>query len=442
MSALTDLHGQMNNDFKYILQPYKGMATRYICPQCQKKKQFTLYIDQQTGQPLADNVGLCNRAVNCGYHYTPKQFFQDKKEFNTDTKPNTTQGTPRIIEPQKQKPISLISFDLLEKTLKAYDQNHFAQFLIKRLGNKIAEDVAGLYYLGTSKHWKGATVFWQIDIEGRVRTGKIMLYNPNTGKRIKEPYPHINWIHKVLKYKDYNLNQCLFGEHLLSIYPQKQIAIVESEKTAMLCAGHLPEINWLASGNLNNLSAKRLQCLKGKKVTLYPDAGAFKIWKDKAEQLKDIASFTVSDLIETRATPEQLKEGYDMADYLTLAPFKSVRRKECEQTAKPTKEDYNTLESDQRAIDQNENKDSFFEKLKATQTKEKLEFWPVNELEEYFKKVSLPEEPIQLDSSGLIINLQNFIESNISIVKLHNGKEIYRPYFARLTELKNYLEKN
>jgi hypothetical protein len=227
----------------------------------------------------------------------------------------------------------------------------------------------------------------------------------------------------------------------LNIYPDKQIGIVESEKTAMLCAGHIPEINWLATGNLNNLSAKRIECLKGKKVTLYPDAGAFKIWKDKAEQLKDIASFMVSDLIETRATPEQLKEGYDMADYLTLPPSKSVGCKECEQTAKPTKEDYNTLEIYQRVINEDEVNDSFFEELKAIQPKEKLEVWPVKELEEYFKDVQLPEEPIQLDSSGTIKDLQKFIESNLSIIKLQNGKEIYKPYFDRLIKLKIFFKK-
>ena len=130
-----------------------------------------------------------------------------------------------------------------------------------------------------------------------------------------------------------------------------------------------------------------------------------------------------------------------MADYLTLPPSKSVGRKECEQTLKPTKEDYNTLESNQRAFNEDEVNDSFFDELKATQTKEKLEVWPVKELEEYFNKVTLPEEPIQLDSSGPIIDLQKFIESNLSIVKMHNGKGIYKPYFDRLTQLKKYLQK-
>ena len=444
MSLLTDLHGQMNNDFKYILEPYKGPSTRHTCPHCKKKKQFTFYIDQNTGQPLSNIVGLCNRAVNCGYHYTPKQFFQNNKGFNHDFRTNTTKSIHRIKESRKQKPISLIRFEILDKTLKAYDQNFFAQFLVKRLGNKIAEDVAGLYYLGTSKHWKGATVFWQIDVEGRIRSGKVMLYNPDTGKRIKEPFPHINWIHKILKYKNYNLNQCLFGEHLLKIYPEKEIAIVESEKTAMLCAGHIPEVNWLASGNLNNLSEKRIQCLKGKRITLYPDAGAFRIWKDKAEQLKDITSFTVSDLIETRATPEQLKQGFDMADYLTELPIKYTGRNDNGQDYTIlTKEEDNANEVGFCVVmNEGKDNDSFFEDLKNAENEKQIEVWPVKELEEFFNYTPLPKEPIQISSSGAIKNVKKYIESNLMVVRKHNGKKIYKPYLDRLIQLKKDLQNN
>lgn len=71
------------------------------------------------------------------------------------------------------------------------------------------------YKVGTSKYWDGATVFWQTDNQNKVRTGKIMLYNPETGKRIKEPYNHVTWVHSVLHKGDYNLKQCFFGEHLL-----------------------------------------------------------------------------------------------------------------------------------------------------------------------------------------------------------------------------------
>ena len=82
----------MNKDFKYILEPYKGIKTRHTCPACNKKNQLARYIDIETLQALSYNVGRCNREVNCGYHYTPKQFFEDnpdnKEEFTTK-KPET-----------------------------------------------------------------------------------------------------------------------------------------------------------------------------------------------------------------------------------------------------------------------------------------------------------------------------------------------------------------
>ena len=91
-----------------------------------------------------------------------------------------------------------------------------------------------MYRVGTSKHWQGATVFWQIAADGEVRGGKIMLYDRLTGHRVQEPFPHINWVHSVLKLPDFKLTQCFFGEHLLPYIRDKPVAIVESEKTAIL----------------------------------------------------------------------------------------------------------------------------------------------------------------------------------------------------------------
>ena len=73
------------NEHRYILEPYNGMKTRYRCPSCNhREKTVSLYIDTETGEYLSPSVGRCNRESNCGYHYTPKQYFQDngiKKEF-------------------------------------------------------------------------------------------------------------------------------------------------------------------------------------------------------------------------------------------------------------------------------------------------------------------------------------------------------------------------
>ena len=66
------------NTYRFILEKYRGISTRYTCPQCGRKHTFTRYIDTENNNNyLSDNVGKCNRLDKCGYHYTPKQYFAD-----------------------------------------------------------------------------------------------------------------------------------------------------------------------------------------------------------------------------------------------------------------------------------------------------------------------------------------------------------------------------
>ncbi len=66
------------NTYRYILERYRGLSTRYTCPQCGRKHTFTRYIDtENNNQYISGNVGKCNRLDKCGYHYTPKQYFAD-----------------------------------------------------------------------------------------------------------------------------------------------------------------------------------------------------------------------------------------------------------------------------------------------------------------------------------------------------------------------------
>ena len=63
---------------------------------------------------------------------------------------------------------------------------------------------------------------------------------------------------KGLLPEEWELSQCLFGEHLLSLYPDRTVALVESEKTAVICAGFIPEYVWLATdqSRVRNLACK------------------------------------------------------------------------------------------------------------------------------------------------------------------------------------------
>ncbi|MBK9299111.1 MAG: hypothetical protein IPN14_00360 [Bacteroidetes bacterium] len=186
------------------------------------------------------------------------------------------------------------------------------------------------YLIGTSNKWLGATVFWQRDIEGNIRTGKIMQYNPKQAKRVKEPEQLIYWEHKALNQPDFNLKQCLFGEHLINQNLIKPVAIVESEKTAIIASIYLPNLIWLSVGSISYLKAEICKPLKGRTVILFPDLNGFEKWTLKANELAHIANFSVSDLLDQKANEFEKEQGFDIADYLIRFDFRDFLRSEME----------------------------------------------------------------------------------------------------------------
>ena len=296
---------------RYTLEKYKGMKTRFSCPNCNSKKSFARYIDLETNEHLADHVGRCNKIDSCNYHFKPKQYFEVNKDFKPDYSPQKIYIAP------KPKLMFTIPIEQLDATLTKYDNNNFALILLKLFGYNEAVKLLTLYEIGTSKKWDGANIFWQIDVNGIVRTGKIMLYNWETNKRVKQPYDHISWVHTKILTDSHELKQCFFGEHLINQFKSKPIAIVESEKSAIICTYFLPEYVWLSAGNINGLSIDKFKVLSGRKVVLFPDLGkANDIWQQKVNEFKNIADVSISDYLQRIATPEQQANGLDLADFL------------------------------------------------------------------------------------------------------------------------------
>ena len=253
------------NDYRYTLEPYSGMKTRYNCPHCNKKDVFTRYIDTKTNEHLGDAVGCCNRLIKCGYHYKPKQYFDDNNIlFDTHVNHQTTTR----IKPKPKPKIGFIDVDVMHGSKTIKSPNYFIDFITSIWDYEIAYYLTNKYNIGTSKYWKGSTVFWQVDNKNKVRSGKIMLYSPVSGKRVKEPYNHINWVHKALKLDNFNLEQCYFGAHLLNEDLNKPVAIVESEKTAIISSVYLPEFIWIACGSVNNLNEAKTRALKGRQSNI------------------------------------------------------------------------------------------------------------------------------------------------------------------------------
>jgi hypothetical protein len=233
-----------------------------------------------------------------------------------------------------QIPPSFIPKDIVLKSLRDYENNNFVQFLITWFGKDIAEQLTADYYIGTSKHWPGANVFWQIDKNGGIRSGRVMQYDAATCKRNRSIKP--TWMHWLLRIKSFVVSQCLFGEHLAQERPNTKVCIVESEKTAVIASAYFPEYVWVASGGQDGLNPGKMRAIKGRRIVLYPDAALpkesgktpFERWTAfAADMVKDGYNVTVSDMIETSATYEQRFVGYDLADYLlewSLSDFQAA----------------------------------------------------------------------------------------------------------------------
>ncbi len=306
-------------EYRFTLQKYRH-GNKGVCPNCGKRHCFVRYIDTEGRFQFPDYVGRCDHEQSCQYHYKPSDYFKDNPSV-LESERNEQTTRPITIPTRKSLPAtSYIDNDVMRRTLTSYSINPLYRFLSGILGEKETRRIFLLYKVGTSKKWGGSTVYWQTDRLGRVRAGKIMLYDADNGHRMKEPRSYVSWVHSELHLADFNMKQCLFGEHLLPIFPTKPVAIVESEKSALIATHFMPDFVWLATGGIHGcFKAEVMEVLRGRQVMLFPDLGAYDAWREKSAMLRTICNkVVVSRHIEQVATDEQRTKGLDLADFLLM----------------------------------------------------------------------------------------------------------------------------
>jgi hypothetical protein len=310
------------------LETYRGTKSRHACPACNGKGVFVRYIDER-GEYLSTDVGRCNRESKCGYHYKPKQYFADNPSGSKFVK--TRAGKSQQIKTQtlteQPKSFDFIAPEHLHAALGNYDRNAFVQFLFDLFPDCSEEiqAVLKMYFVGTYEDY---TCFPQIDRLNRVCKAKLIRFNRATGKRLKGDYDTSSLVRKLKLKEDFNYKQIFFGEHLLRREAVKPVAVVESEKTAIVASLCMPRFVWLATGSKQWLKVERLQRLKfgkfaelerldNRQIILYPDADGFDQWQSVASDAqRQGLNVKASSLIENFATDQQKQNQYDLADYL------------------------------------------------------------------------------------------------------------------------------
>lgn len=183
----------------------------------------------------------------------------------------------------------------------------------------------------------GGVIFWQIDETARTRDGKIMFYRSDC-HRDKSPGKHPSWYLARLKAAcgftgELPVERCLFGLHQLPLARKygRPVAVVESEKTAVIMSELKPGCVWMATGGQGNLSERLLSPLREQRVVLFPDTDpdgqTYRRWRDVAREASAdfLYPIYVSTLLEDEATAEQKQQKIDIIDYLfPLTPKKQA----------------------------------------------------------------------------------------------------------------------
>ena len=251
-----------------------------VCPQCgrgfghaanrneAKEHSWARYIGED-GRPIdARECGMCLHHTSCGYHLPPREYYKRKRDDEARLRPrrrldknetlrydndtvlrtydsesekrlNDSTITPLAFGPQRSCDSSFspslsdssctrLSDDLIirlfHKGLKDFCEastSNAPDFLFSYLAARFGEEHVRAVWqrLGITAMRSGATIFWQRDLDGLLRTGKIIRYDVQTGKRDKTR--GATWVHALHEVKpllpaDATVHQCLFGLHQLN----------------------------------------------------------------------------------------------------------------------------------------------------------------------------------------------------------------------------------
>lgn len=196
------------------------------CPQCGPKHRKTLsrYVDTQTGEPLPEEYGRCDRVSNCGYHLSPyhkgpsgmsyadrisgqnqmppipKEWFRWAGKWKRDhitrqsivsTLTEMQGATPeqaeyvanyvfdKVSKPAQTPPpptVYTLPDEVFTQSLGHYERNQFARLLRGQFGVSVADELLQRFQIGTSARWPGACVFWLLDGQHRPRAGQVVLF--------------------------------------------------------------------------------------------------------------------------------------------------------------------------------------------------------------------------------------------------------------------------
>lgn len=124
--------------------------------------------------------------------------------------------------------------------------------------------------------------FPSIDLNGNVHSVKGVPYPLDDHHRVKGSFP-FDW------YKGTDVTGCYFGTHLLPSFPALPVALVESEKTAIVGMLEFPSYVWIATQGKTQAKVSLCECMRNRVIHIFPDADGLQgkgNWSEFYKELK------------------------------------------------------------------------------------------------------------------------------------------------------------
>jgi predicted RNA-binding Zn-ribbon protein involved in translation (DUF1610 family) len=280
--------------YRYTLE--KG-SRKHVCPSC-GKRTFVRYVDTETGAYLDERFGRCDREVKCGYFVKPKG--------NKRTAPAAS-SAPYV--PPTPVPFP---WGVYEAHTSPNAGSLF--WALEGLGFD-PFDLAHVLAMYRVRSFKEYTCFPFIDIKGTLWAVQCKQFDKGAHtKKTTFLHPYVP-VPDAYHAQDKKI-RCLFGAHLLK-KNTKPIMLVEAPKTAIIGACVLPQYLWLAVYNKSSLTLDKLSCLKGRRVFVCPDLGAFEDWQKRIKELLPVLGgrWVFIEYLEIFADEAARAKGLDIADF-------------------------------------------------------------------------------------------------------------------------------
>jgi hypothetical protein len=324
---------------------------KFVCPECGEER-FCRMVNEK-GEFYPDHVGRCDRENSCGYMYHAAQYLKDNPDYRFN------QSSLKVAPYKKRVFNGYYHFHevLLEvyaetserQTARIFEifgfESVFKSYLIKELNFKSDEvdskmalyrmfDIPDPHCIEYNNFLnRTAMLYIYTNYKMEIRAVEQIYYEGfNRSKRFKNNILNKNLTNFAIDGKPYNpetteINWCLFGEHLTTLYPEKPVVVVEGVKTAFGMSLYYPDINWLATGSSTRLI--HLNFRTRHKVHFLPDSGFrneksyHEIWKKKIKEMYGVRfDWDITDF-NLYCSNEEINQGCDILDIQIKDPDRS-----------------------------------------------------------------------------------------------------------------------